>query len=122
MPAARRYLEDTMSHPSLTMTPEATRRLIERLSKVKVIGALDQPGEPQATTLAHSLSDLEQSFREFLDVLLPRLLDESLTPDQMADVMHDIREELRHVLYHIKDPRYFGDLLYSSGESLQEET
>ena len=93
------------------MTPEASRRLTERLARVKTVSQFDQPGEPQAATLAHSLTDLEKSFREILDALLPRLLNESLDPEQLNDVLLDIGEELRHVLYHIKDPRFFGYLI-----------
>jgi len=100
-----------MNHSRLIMTPEVAIRLMDRLSKVKSISQFDQPGEPQAATLAHSLTDLEKSFREILDVLLPKLVDESLTPDQLNDVLLDVGEELRHVLYHIKDPKFFGYLL-----------
>jgi hypothetical protein len=100
-----------MNRSALIMTPAVALRLADRLSKVNSVSRFDQPGEPQGATLAHSLTDLEQSFREILDMLLPKLLDESLTPDQLNDVLHDIGEELRHVLYHIKDPKFFGYLL-----------
>lgn len=97
------------------MTPEAAQRLTERLSRVKSVSQFDQPGEPQAATLAHSLTDLEKSFREILEALLPRLLDESLASDQLNDVLLDIGEELRHVLYHIKDPKFFDYLTEDDG-------
>jgi SUMO ligase MMS21 Smc5/6 complex component len=93
------------------MTPEAALRLTERLARVKSVSQFDQPGEPQASTLAHSLTDLEKSFREILETQLPRLTDESLSPDQLNDVLLDIGEELRHVLYHIKDPKFFDYLI-----------
>jgi hypothetical protein len=100
-----------MNRSTLIMTPEVALRLMDRLSKVKSVSRFDRPGQPESGTLAHSLTDLEQSFREILDVLLPKLVDESLTPDQLNDVLLDVGEELRHVLYHIKDPKFFGYLL-----------
>ena len=96
------------------MTPEVVQRLSQRLAHVKAISQFDEPGEPQSDTLAHSLTDLEKSFREILDALFPKLLNESLNPEELNDVMLDIGEELRHVLYHIKDPKFFGYLIDDS--------
>lgn len=103
------------------MTPEAALRLTERLARVKSVSQFDQPGEPQAATLAHSLTDLEKSFREIVETLLPRLLDESLASDQLNDVLLDIGEELRHVLYHIKDPKFFGYLTDNDGSEARDQ-
>lgn len=103
----------TASHS--LMTPEVARRLTERLSRLKSVSQFDRPGEPQAATLAHSLTDLEKAFREVLEALLPRLLDESLGPEQLNDVLLDIGEELRHVLYHIRDPKFFDYLIDDEG-------
>jgi hypothetical protein len=100
-----------MSKGPILLTPAATNALVERLSRLPSVSQWDQPGEPQAATLAHSLMDLERSFRTTLDELLPKLLNEALTPEQLADVLLDIREELRHVLYHIRDPEFFGHVL-----------
>jgi hypothetical protein len=91
--------------------------LIDRLSGIPSVKQFDQPGEPQAATLAHSLGDLEQSFRATLDELLPRLLDPQKTPAELNDVLLDIGEELRHVLYHIKDPRFFSYLIDDAGDT-----
>jgi hypothetical protein len=101
------------------MTPEVARRLTERLARLKAVSQFDQPGEPQAATLAHSLTDLEKSFREILDALLPKLLNESLDSDQLNEVLLDIGEELRHVLYHIRDPKFFGYLIDSENDETQ---
>jgi hypothetical protein len=103
------------------MTPEAARRLTERLARLKSVSQFDQPGEPQAATLAHSLTDLERSLREILEALLPRLLDESLASDQLYDVLLDIGEELRHVLYHIKDPKFFDYLTDDNGSEARDQ-
>jgi hypothetical protein len=45
-----------------------------------------------------------------LDILFPRLLDESLAPEKLNDVLLAVGEELRHVLYHIRDPKFFSYL------------
>lgn len=90
------------------MTPEVAQRLTERLARIQAVSQFDRPGEPQSATLAHSLTDLEESFRELLETLFPKLLDESLSSEQLNDVLLDIGEELRHVLYHIRDPKFFG--------------
>jgi hypothetical protein len=97
------------------MTPTSVARLIERLSQVPSVSQFDQPGEPQSATLAHSLTDLEESFRAVVEVLLPKLLDNSLSPDQLNNVLLDIGEELRHVLYHIRDPKFFAYLFDREG-------
>ena len=100
-----------MTQEKLLMTPEIASRLTERLSKLRSVSQFDQSGEPQAAILAHSFTDLEKSFREFLEVLLPKLLDESLTTDELNDTLLDVGEEFRHILYHIKDPKFFEYLI-----------
>lgn len=99
-----------MSNATKLLTTDEVLRLVERLSRVPSVARFDRPEEPQAATLAHSLADLEGSFRTTVEVLLPRLLDRSLGPEELNDVLLSIGEELRHVLYHIRDPRYFGYL------------
>ncbi len=96
-----------MTAPHKLLTPDMARLLTERLSHVLNVSRFDQPGEPQAATLIHSLTDLEESFRTILVTLLPRLLDQRLNSDELNDVLLDIGEELRHVLYHIRDPQFF---------------
>jgi hypothetical protein len=98
------------------ITPEMTRVLTDRLSCISSVSQLDQPGEPQAATISNSLADLEDSFRTMLDTLLPRLLNESLTPEKLNDALLDVGEELRHVLYHIRDPKYFN-YLFDDGDA-----
>jgi hypothetical protein len=100
-----------MKRSKLLLTPDVARRLLERLNPIGRVSQFDSPGEPQAETLVHSLTDLEKSFREILDVLLPKLLSESLDSDEINDVLLDIGEELRHVLYHIRDPKYFSHVI-----------
>ncbi|MDZ4380384.1 MAG: hypothetical protein U0942_03480 [Parvibaculum sp.] len=99
-----------MSGSAELLTPEAAENLVQRLSQLANVGQFDQPGEPQASTLAHSFADLETSFREILYSLLPKLLDEKVTRDELNEVLLDIGEEFRHILYHIKDPAFYGYL------------
>jgi hypothetical protein len=101
------------------LTPDAALRLAERLARLKAVSQFDVPGEPQAATLVHSMTDLEGSFRTILDVLLPKLLNASVDTDELNDVLLDIGEELRHVLYHIRDPKFFGYLECDDGEVAQ---
>jgi hypothetical protein len=93
------------------LTPEVVLLLEKRLQNVTSVTRFDRAGEPQATTLAHSLADLEESFREVLENLLPRLVDSNLDSGQLNDVLLDIGEELRHIHYHIRDPKFFDYLL-----------
>jgi uncharacterized membrane-anchored protein len=100
-----------MSTTLRSLSAEQRRKLIERLSAIATVRQFDVAGEPQAATLVHSLTDLEQSFRKILDELLPKLQDKGLSADRLNDVLHDIGEELRHVLYHVQDTKYFGYLI-----------
>jgi hypothetical protein len=61
----------------------------------------------EAATLAHAFSDLEVSFRKFLDEQLPRLVTAKVSPGEVKDLLLDIGEELRHILYHIRDPKFY---------------
>ncbi len=61
-------------------------------------------------TIAHALSDLEDSFCVVVKELLPKLLDETKSAEELDELLLDVGEELRHILYHIKDTRYFGYL------------
>ena len=84
--------------------------LAEVLNRCEEVRRYDAEGEKQAWTLAHSLLDLEQSFRTFLNEQLPRLRDGRLTAEETREALFEIGEELRHVLYHIRDPQFFAYL------------
>jgi hypothetical protein len=53
----------------------------------------------EAWALADSLSDLESSFREFLDEILPKLA--SSEGEELYDLLLETAESFRHILYHI---------------------
>ncbi len=88
----------------------AGRRLVvEKLSKLKRVRQFDREGEPQAETLGHALSDIEEAMLEVLAEHLPAL--QSAETDQaVEDALDDIGDSLRHILYHINDTRYFAYL------------
>ena len=84
-------------------------KLAEKLQKYECVSKFDSENDPEAWRLAHSLSDLEESFREILDNSLPALR-EANNEEALNNALLDIGEELRHILYHIKDPRFFAYL------------
>jgi hypothetical protein len=88
----------------------AIRRLAESLQKCRCVSKFDSEQEPEAWRLAHSLSDLEQSFREILDNHLP-VLCRADGEEETHDALLEPGEELRHILYHSKDPKFFAYLI-----------
>ncbi len=89
---------------------EGIKALATRLSTCEAVAKLDVGDEKEAWTLAHAFSDLEGSFRTFLDEQLPRLRQEELSPDAIHDLLLDIGEEFRHILYHLNDTRFYAYL------------
>lgn len=89
--------------------------LAERLSRCPDVIRFDDKEEQQAWTLAHTFADLEESFLNILDRLMPALMAEELDPSQVTALLLDIGEELRHILYHIRDPKYYAYLLDEGG-------
>lgn len=69
--------------------------------------------QPEAWTLAHAFSDLEESFLVFLEVFLPKLMNSSLGSDEIEDVLLDIGNEFEHILYHLRDPKFYSYLFPS---------
>ena len=96
-----------MSKESLGQA-EVIRKLAENLSKSKKVTSDDNGTEQEAWTLAHGFSDLEDSFRTFSGELLPKLLNENLSEEEIDEVLWEIGEEFRHILYHIHDNQYFS--------------
>ena len=70
----------------------------------------------EAWELAHTLSDLEESFSRCLDFYFPQLKQEDLGGD-VRDLLLDIGEELRHILYHIESARFYDYLLAPKAEA-----
>ena len=78
--------------------------LRERLAQCPMV---TQFGQEEPGTLVHAFSDLEESFRRFLDKQLPKLADPAVKGESLEDVLLDVQEEFRHILYHLHDPQFF---------------
>jgi hypothetical protein len=100
-----------MNDQQKLLPPFTVKELTDRLGKIASVAQFDAPDEPQGSTIANALSDLEDSFSIVLNNLLPKLLDQTKSPEELDDVLLDIGEELRHILYHIRDTKYFGYLV-----------
>lgn len=86
---------------------EAWVAVVRRLSALPSVNRFDKPGEAQAETIVHALSDIEEAFEELRRQLLPKLVDPNVTGKQLEDVLFETGEVFRHVLYHIYDPEFF---------------
>jgi hypothetical protein len=91
----------------LLIEAEARARLARKLADV---AAVSKHGDEEAGTLAHAFGDLEESFLQFLDDLLPRLVNNDLTAEEIESLLLDIGEEFRHILYHVADPQFYDYL------------
>ena len=100
-----------MAEHQKLLTVARVMELEKRLSQIPEVATFDVQGEPQGHTIAHALRGWEDSFVTFLDELLPRLLTEKASIEDLTDTLHDIGDELRHILYHIHDTKCFGYLL-----------
>lgn len=99
-----------MSDNKISEQVDKMKVLTEKLSRCSLVVRLNTMEDHEPSTLAHAFVDLEESFRKFVDELLPKLLSEELDEEEIRLILHDIGEEFRHILYHIKDPRYFDYL------------
>lgn len=97
-----------MNEKPVLSSVEDIKSLAKRLSRIPEVRQLDQPDEPQSWTIAFTLSELEESFRRFLQELLPRLQQDSLTPKELHAVLIEIGDEFRHILYHLNDSESYG--------------
>lgn len=81
--------------------------LANRLSECEEVNRFDLGSEKEAWTIAHSLSDIEQSFNEINEKYLPSLIDPNIRGKDLINLLLDIGEELRHIQYHIKAQKFF---------------
>lgn len=95
-----------MSEERLLRNVDVMESVAQRIAASPALIRFRDPSE-EAQSIAYSLSDLEDSFRVFLDEQLPKLVDPSVRGEQLEDLLLDIREEFRHILYHIHDPEFF---------------
>jgi len=86
---------------------EKYSRLANILTKSKYVTRYDEAEDKEAWTLAHAFIDLDESFKEFSNNLLPKLLNEKLTSEEIHNILMDIGEEFCHILYHIRENKYY---------------
>lgn len=86
-------------------SPQDVARLAERLAKLPEVTRFDLGEHKEAPSLADSFSDLEYSFREFSDEILPKLA--SSEGEELYDLLLETAESFRHILYHILEQQKF---------------
>jgi len=86
---------------------QTINKLADALNRHDFIRRFDQEGEPQAGMLAHSLVDLDGSFRKISNELLPILIRQAADENAAKQTLWAIGEELRHIIYHLKSTAFF---------------
>jgi hypothetical protein len=86
-------------------TPEDVTHLAERLAKCPVVTQFDEGEHKEAWALADSFSDLESSFREFLNETLPKLA--SSEGEELSGLLFELGVDLKHIIYHILEQQKF---------------
>ena len=88
--------------------PEDIDILADRFAVLKEVSQFDKDDEPAAWNIAYNFSELEGSFRKFVELHLPKLNSDDLSQDEIYEVLLDIGEEFRHILYHLRDAPFYG--------------
>jgi hypothetical protein len=100
----------TSPNPNPLSSTLAMKDLVERLERCPQIAKLSDQSHNEASTIAHSLSDLADTSDGYLKIL-PSLVDTSLQGDELIRRLIEVVNQLQHMLYHLGDPRFFRDLL-----------
>jgi len=80
--------------------------IAENLRKSRKVNSYDDDQERESDTLAHSILDMEGSFKEVLNEI-PKLSSKSVTEEDIDEALLNIGEQLRHILYHIRDAKFY---------------
>jgi hypothetical protein len=86
-------------------SPEDVARLAQHLSRCREISQFDDGNHKEAWALADSFSDLESSFREFLDEGLPKLA--LAEGEELVGLLFEVGVDFRHIIYHILEQQHF---------------
>ncbi len=78
--------------------------IISNLEKSKTVTSLSKI---EASALAHSFLDIEESCNVFIKELLPKLRLPNISEEEVDQILFSIGEEFRHILYHINDPNFY---------------
>ena len=79
--------------------------LYRRLQQYQPVAKLSSGDRDEPGTLTHAIADLADASRDYL-ALLPRLLDDRLTDDELDDALFNLTMVLQHMRYHIEDSRF----------------
>ena len=91
----------------LLKDPSEITSLGQRLGMIPSVRKYDDNDYSESQTLARTFAELEESFRAYLEIQLPRLIDSDLSLSDLQDTLLDVGEEFRHILYHISDPLFY---------------
>ena len=83
--------------------------LRDRLQSLPSVIASGSESEPDIR--AHALLDIGEVCDRISPTLVPRLVGEGTTNEQLEEMLAEIGENLREILYHVRDPLYFRYLL-----------
>lgn len=86
---------------------EKLKNITKILSLSQKVNAFNKNGEKECEVLAHSLLDIEESSKEIIENLIPKLTSNDLSEIEVEDILYDIGEELRHIVYHIDAPYFY---------------
>lgn len=100
-----------MSRKRILQDEKAVARLAEWLRQDPKVTDFDSVDRQEAWELAHSFSELEESFCKCLETYFPHLLKPGADAEQINDLLLDIGEEFRHILYHIASTKFYRYLL-----------
>ena len=84
---------------------ETIAKLAEILSSCSQVNKYDNDNQ-EAWSLSHAFSDLEESFKGFVEILSV-LVNNQLNEDEIYNYLLDIGEEFRHIIYHINDLKFY---------------
>lgn len=85
--------------------------ITKTLLKSRKVNSYDSNGELESDRLAHSLLDMEESFKKIIEVYLPKLTVNEISESEIDEALLDIGDELKHIIYHIKDPKFYRYLV-----------
>ena len=96
-----------MGAERLLGTVAAISKFEGKLATCREVARFSTKENNEPAALAYALSELEESFRRFLDEQLPAVVQGDHPPEGLYNHLLDIGEELRHILYHVSDTQFY---------------
>jgi len=81
----------------LLPNPEVLDKLADKIKRCANLAQFDTSTHSEANSLSYAFWNLEESFRRFLDELLPKLVLNDLTDDEICKVLFQIQTEMEQV-------------------------